>query len=625
MNMRNILLFILCFFVSLYTTVSQTISDSLLLPETLINETKEIKHSIGIRIENINTDLITNSISESFADFLQKNTTIYVKSYGALNTPSFRGTSSSHTLFLWNGIPVNSVASGLADLRLLPISNFNNMSISYGGNSSVYGTGSVGGSINLNNFPKFINNRSANLKIDKGSFGLSSSSISFTNSNDKIYCYGSYSKIIDSNNFTYNSFNNLNKVNEHSLIKGDNINTLISYKNNDDFIISLHFWRSYLFREIPPNMTMVSSTAEQVDRSERILLDVSKRLNKFYFLIKHSILFDNLYYTDISKNIDSYYEGESNITEFDISYNYDDFYGDVSFVNNIHNLNNSSYSDLFMSENSFAIFSALSYRSNFFSCELSARDEYNSTFDVPLIPSISIEINLNNKIGLRSRINKNFRSPTFNDRFWIGSGSVGNINLLPEKGVNREMGFDYSSKNISNSVTLFSLNVDNWILWQQLSNGIWTPENLKNVVSKGIEYKSILKYKIFDIDIYNEVNYQYNISTNINQLNNMDNSFNKQLIYTPVHNGNINSIISFNNYVFRINKIFTGSVFTSTDNHSKLPPYFLFNSSLKYYFENFNSEVILTVNNILNKNYQTYLNYPNPGIEYLVQLNIILI
>ena len=125
--------------------VSQSISDSVLLEEIELFESKELKHSIGIRYEIFNKNLNAFSYSNSFDEILEKNTTIYVKSYGALNTPSFRGTSASHTLVSWNGIPINSSASGLTDLRLLPSNGFNNLGISYGGNSTIFGSGPIGG------------------------------------------------------------------------------------------------------------------------------------------------------------------------------------------------------------------------------------------------------------------------------------------------------------------------------------------------------------------------------------------------------------------------------------------------------------------------------------------------
>ena len=87
-----------------YHLTSQSIADSIILNEIELIDVKEHKHSIGNRIDVINKNLIKNSSSESFAEILQRNTTIYVKSYGALNTPTFRGTSSSHTLISSFGI-----------------------------------------------------------------------------------------------------------------------------------------------------------------------------------------------------------------------------------------------------------------------------------------------------------------------------------------------------------------------------------------------------------------------------------------------------------------------------------------------------------------------------------------
>ena len=183
--------------------VSQSISDSVLLEEIELFESKELKHSIGIRYEIFNKNLNTFSYSNSFNKILEKNTTIYVKSYGALNTPSFRGTSASHTLVSWNGIPINSSASGLTDLRLLPSNGFNNLGISYGGNSTIFGSGSIGGTIHLNNIPIFTKSNNSNLIIEKGSFGLNTNSLITLRSNNNFYYYINYSSLKDSNNFEY--------------------------------------------------------------------------------------------------------------------------------------------------------------------------------------------------------------------------------------------------------------------------------------------------------------------------------------------------------------------------------------------------------------------------------------
>ena len=67
-----------------------------------------------------------------------------------LHHTTFRGTSSSHTSVLWNGIPINSIANGLADLSSIFCHSFSDVVIVNGGDGSLFGSGAIGGSIHLN-------------------------------------------------------------------------------------------------------------------------------------------------------------------------------------------------------------------------------------------------------------------------------------------------------------------------------------------------------------------------------------------------------------------------------------------------------------------------------------------
>ena len=53
-----------------------------------------------------------------------------------------------------------------------------------------------------------------------------------------------------------------------------------------------------------------------------------------------------------------------------------------------------------------------------------------------------LETKINSIFRLRSKYNMNFRSPTFNDRYWVSSGANGNLDLLPENSWNKELGLD---------------------------------------------------------------------------------------------------------------------------------------------------------------------------------------
>ena len=197
------------------------------------------------------------------------------------------------------------------------------------------------------------------------------------------------------------------------------------------------------------------------------------------------------------------------------------------------------------------------------------------------------------------------------------------MSLLPESGINKEIGIDFNSKRLRYNLTYFTLNVDNWILWNQQENGIWMPENIRQVNSKGFESKINFEINVHSIKVKNEFNYQYNLSTNKIGIDNLDASVGKQLIYTPINKANLNSNFSINDYNFIFNQSFIGKVYTSSDNVNFLNSHYTVNFSLIKKLSILNSNLILTINNLFNLDYQTYLNYPQPGRNFIIQINIL--
>ncbi|NJL13466.1 MAG: TonB-dependent receptor plug domain-containing protein [Microscillaceae bacterium] len=59
----------------------------------------------------------------TLGQLLQALSSLYVREYGPqqLSSLSFRGTGSSHTAVLWQGININSPTLGMSDLGTLPV------------------------------------------------------------------------------------------------------------------------------------------------------------------------------------------------------------------------------------------------------------------------------------------------------------------------------------------------------------------------------------------------------------------------------------------------------------------------------------------------------------------------
>lgn len=68
---------------------------------------------------------------------------------GALQEISIRGTATAHVLVLIDGVPVNSPAQGLAALNTIPVDNIERIEVLRGPFSAIYGSGALGGVIQI--------------------------------------------------------------------------------------------------------------------------------------------------------------------------------------------------------------------------------------------------------------------------------------------------------------------------------------------------------------------------------------------------------------------------------------------------------------------------------------------
>ena len=145
------------------------------------------------------------------------------------------------------------------------------------------------------------------------------------------------------------------------------------------------------------------------------------------------------------------------------------------YINN--NMYNNNYLNIEINERQAAIYSALQFYRKGFKSNIVLRKEWHSNFKSPLLSTVALEKRFYN-IRFRYKFNKNFRIPTFNDRFWFTSSASGNINLLPELAHSNEFGFDLNSF-IDLHITAYNINISNMILWQSLDEGVWQPNNVK--------------------------------------------------------------------------------------------------------------------------------------------------
>ena len=104
----------------------------------------------------IDTAIIKRLKTVSLSQLLIQHSPVFIKTYGPGSTASasFRGTTASHTLVLWNGMQLNSPTLGEVDFSTIPVFFTDEISLQWGSKTSA-NSGGLGGVVNIGNTQKF--------------------------------------------------------------------------------------------------------------------------------------------------------------------------------------------------------------------------------------------------------------------------------------------------------------------------------------------------------------------------------------------------------------------------------------------------------------------------------------
>jgi iron complex outermembrane receptor protein len=581
---------------------------------------------IGKKTEQIDSTIKEQFKLNSIADVLSLNTPIFIKNYGpgALATTAFRGGNASQTAILWNGFNLQNAMLGQSDLCLIPSFLFENIDVEYGGSSSLWGSGAVGGSIRLNNNTLFDQGLKASSNFGAGSFGLKNISTNILFSNRRFI---SSSKIYDSR--SVNNFNYLDTTDKERPIKQQKnasydflglmqqLKFLINSKN----ILSVNAWLNTNKRRLPSFSPLAESKTYQRDDATRITANWSFINSKFRSGVRAGFFEDKINYTDSlislfskSKTQTIIAENENYLTwrqhhQLNFGVN---FSSSSAFTNNYE-------SKKTLSRASVLVGNKFSFLGGKWLTYFSARAEYFSVGTLPVTGNVSTEYNLTKHFVLMASTAKVYRQPTLNELYWLPGG---NINLKPEQGYTYEGSINYKTQ-ISNvslfiSGAAYSRKIDNWILWVPGVNGNPSPINVQQVWSRGTEttwkihyYKNKFSYKVNVVTGYVLSTVEANAQEN-------DNTVRKQLIYTPRYTVNANFLVGYNKTALTFFNQYVGYRFTTSDNSQWLNPYQVSSLRLNYSVETKLADFIVfaACNNLLNKNYTILSGRPMPLRNY---------
>jgi len=584
----------------------------------------------------IDSTLIKRYSGKDLSSLLQKTSLVNISSngaYGALATVGMRGASGTHTSVNWNGIPVNSLTTGSADVSLINAGSFDQVQVVYGAVGSLYGSGTLGGAIELSNNPDWKKKSSLGLMSEVGSY-----------SNTKIKIFGKYSdKWISysgqaffqygKNDFSYTDFHDFGSPTErlnNNENRGYGTIQDLHLKIKENYI-DLGVWYQVKEKNIAGLMGIGApiSFQKQRDSSFKAYVGWKKLIGKFRLEAKSAYLSDYLKYTDKGSATNSGYkifseiESKRWLNDVNLRYYFSDKWSvDVNGKYNwLKGITNNYQGNIHENESRLSV--AAKYTPLIGTFIFTYGKEWNSEVNPPEMYSFNSLIHLfPNIINIRGKASTHYRRPTFNERYWNNSG---NVDLKSENGWNYELGLVMlQQKALYGDITI-DLNAykalnDDLIAWKPVSGTLWKPINIGKAVLQGVDVEVTHLMKIKNNSLRTSLKYAYNDAYDNEK---KSDKYKKTLAYRPHH------ILKFSSdYLFGkwdVGMLGTLRSNTNTWEGDQVDGNLLVDINGGHRFNTKFANIKLTgrVENLLDESYEIVRFYPMPGRAYYFGVNVI--
>jgi len=554
-------------------------------------------------------DSILNNRQQSLGNLLQNQTNLYFKQNGngMVSSISLRGSGASHTGVYWNGIAINSSLNGQTDFNTFSANGYNQIEIRKGGGGILFGSGAIGGAINLRDQIIFEDKFQTRVSLGLASYTTQKGLIRSQYSNQKIY-----TKIVLERNHSDNDYPYLGTDlhNDNGAFKNFHIKSVLGYKLNQNNQLQLFATLSDNDRNLSRTLT-APNNSKLTNRQHRLLLNWKNFGQNYNSSLKLAYLNEeyNFYF---NKESSDYLFGKSNnwILKYDFKYFINTNTSLHTGVENKYSTANGS-SLLDKHRNDFEVYALLHQQPlEQLQYNVSARKGFSSVYEIPLIYAADLKYQFSSKFNIKANFSTNYRLPTYNDLFWNPGG---NPNLLAEKSRSGELSLGYQHKKWTLNLTSYATKSKNLIQWRPETPTFWKPVNVQDVSSYGFEaeFKNIQKFGNHRIEFQSQ--YAYTIAT--------DKVLEKQLIYVPFHKATTSLNYTYKDFTISFNEQYNGKVFITTSNTQTVKAYWL--SNMAIYKNLFKQQLTigLMVNNLWNTNYQSVSYRPMPNRNFELNIN----
>ncbi len=585
----------------------------------------------------ISEDEIKRAGSTSLQELLQKQPAIEIANLGGagkVSTIGIRGTSSTHSVILVDGIRLSAATTGFTAIEHIPLSQIEKIEIVRGPASSLYGQDAIGGVIQIFT-KKGLNGFKPYVGIGYGSYNTSNFQSGMRGGNDQT-TYAINFSTINSDGFSAFVPNLANPANSINLdkdgYKNYSVSSSLNHKINQDYELNLQYFLSKGKNQFDNRFANSSLSFHGNYRNEIKLetyaMNLRGQINKVWqSSIKLSQSTDK--YLDLQKfnsSIPPYGQDDANLNDL-----YQTTQDQLNWQNNIALPRGSinliydflkqriKTTDLYettqRTNHGFMVgYNLLENNHNF---QANLRKDFNSAYDDAVTGNIGYAYALNSNWTLASSYGTAFVSPSFNYLYSLASPyALGNPNLKPEKSKNIEASMRYRDDSSSLSLTVFQNKIDDFIIYSNpnfIENSRTTTQNLNKAEIQGLTISGDQFLGHFQI--------KGSLTTQSAKNEDTD-------LYLPRRAktfGNINLNYYVGYWNIGIETIFSNKRFDNKENTVKLSGYSVTNIVADYKF-NENLNLNFRLNNLFDKDYSlaaegaSGFRYQTPGRSLFANL-----
>ena len=597
------------------------------------------KNNVIADVTTISSEDIERAGSSSLPELLQRQPGIEISNLGGpgkVSTIGIRGTSSTHTVILVDGIRLSAATTGFSAIEHIPLSQIEKIEILRGPASSLYGQDAIGGVIQIFT-KKGVDGFKPYVGIGYGSYNTSNFQSGIRGGNNQTtYAINfsamntdGFSAFIPNPNNTSGAVTNAANLDKDGY-KNYSLSSSLNHKINQDYEIDFQYFLSkgknkfdQRFADFSPFVDFKNEARQesyglnlkgQINNAWQSSIKVGQSTDKYLdkqkfnpnigvFGLQDSTL------VDLYKTTQNQFAWQNNIklNKGSLTLLYDFLEQKIKTTDLYEKTQRTNHGVM-------VGYSLIEDKHNF---QSNFRKDFNSAYDDAVTGNIGYAYSINSNWTVSSSYGTAFVSPSFNFLYSLAdSFALGNPNLKPEKSKNIEGSIRYKDDSGSMSLTMFQNKIDDFIIYTPPGFGVITRTSTQNLNKAEIQGLTISGDQFFG-------HFQMKGSLTSQSAKNEDTD--KYLPRRASLIGNLNLNYYIGHWNIGVEETFSGNRFDDAANRVNLSGYALTNIVSDYKI-NDKLKLNLRLNNLFDKNYSlaaegtSGFKYQTPGRSLFANL-----